>query len=252
MRIAPCILYAITLIMAPRGQAQPATLEVAARSMADFDYTEAARIYRILLAEDSTHYESLHGLTTADNFAGMDLMSQDKKSLAEAVVERSVVTAEMMARHHPDSASSHTSLAGAYGNLALFKGGKSAVRIGQAVESYCEHAIELDSVNVEAHTILGVFYREVAALNWIQRLVAKTLFGGIADGSLERSINFLDAAAGLDPELPFAAYERAVTLAKMDRNEEARQQYDVFLLLPPQNSQDVRNQDYARQWLAAH
>jgi tetratricopeptide (TPR) repeat protein len=98
--------------------------------------------------------------------------------------------------------------------------------------------------------VLGVFYREVARLSWIERLVAKTLFGGLPPASLVKSEEYLRKAVRADPESAFAAFELGQTLEALDRREEARDVYERLLGLEPRNSENLRDIEEARRWLA--
>ncbi len=47
--------------------------------------------------------------------------------------------------------------------------------LGKDVEDYAEKAIQLDPSFAPSYTLLGVFYREVASLNWLERMLAGSL-----------------------------------------------------------------------------
>ncbi len=215
-----------------------------------FHYADAAQMYRELLAADSTNFSLLTRLSESWNFRGLDLQSQTKKDSAEVAFERAVRYAEQTRRHHTDSAMTYVNLAAAYGDLALFRGGKAKVHIGREVKRFCEQALRIDSTNVVALTILGVFNRELSKLSWIQRLVAKTVYGGLPDGSIEMSVEFLEKALKVDSTALFPNYSLAVTYRRMKEEEAALAQLEKVLTLQPGNSEEARYRDNAAAWLA--
>ena len=154
-----------------------------------------------------------------------------------------------MREKFPDRPETYFHLSAAYGNLALFKGGKSKVKIGRDVEQYAKKAIELDSTYAPAYVALGLFYREVSDLNWVQRSFAKVLFGGVPKGSKEDAVAMLERAIALDPNFSLAHFELAITLEKMGRKEEAIPHLRKVIELPPATTQDVRNKEIARELL---
>lgn len=242
------ILATVFALAASVAGAQTDPLDRADSLSARFEYEEAIETYRSTGSE--TEFRTLSGLSHAENMLGMDLLAKGERDRAEAHFQRSIDAAERMAELYPDSASTHFNLAGAYGNLALVRGAKAKVRLGRDVERYAQRALEIDSTHSDALTVLGVFYREVAMLNWIERLAARTLFGGLPSGSLETSESYLRRAIEHDAASAWAMYELGQTLIEMDRPEEARGAFQRLAGLEPRDSQDVRNKAEASAWLA--
>lgn len=218
------------------------TRELAEERFLEFNYVEASSLYGELLAADSTDYDVLTRLTESWNLLGLDLQSEGKKESAEAGFEHAVKYAEQTRRHHPDRARTFVNLASAYGNTALFRGGRAKVRIGRQVEQFCEEALRFDSTNVIALTILGVFHRELSKLSWIERLVARTLYGGLPKGSIEESVEFLQKAIEVDSTALFPNYSLAVTYSRMKNADAALVQFEKVLRLHAGNSEEARYQ----------
>lgn len=230
--------------------AQTDTIARADSFSARFEYREAIRLYRSADAVQSLH--RLSGLSTAENMSGLDFLAKGEKDSAEIHFERAVEVAERMTRMYQDSAASYFNLAAANGDLALLKGGKTKVRLGRQVEHDALRAVEIDSSYSDALSVLGAFYREVAKLSWIERLVAKTLFGGLPSGSLEKSEHYLRRAVKVDPTSPFAVNELGQTLLEMGRKEDAREQFETLVTLEPRNSENARQIAEAASWLEQH
>lgn len=244
------ILIALLVLAAADTHAQSSMIDRADSLSARFEYRAAIAAYRNAEPDNEAH--RLAALTTAENMLGLDLLAEGHKDSAEVHFERAVETAEQMAEAFPDSAESYFSLAAAKGNLALLKGGKTKVRLGREVEQDALRAVEIDSTYSDALSVLGVFYREVAQLSWLERLVAKTLFGGLPSASLEKSERYLRRAVKADPDSPFAVYELGETLIKMDRPDEAKRLFEKLMTLEPRNSENARQIADARAWLEEH
>ncbi len=214
-----------------------------------FDNAGALAEYSRLAATHPDAFEVLIRLTQAHNDYAQDLLADGRKKEAEAHFEDAVAMAERMRDLYPERPEPYFFLAATSGNLALFKGGKQKVRIGRAVEAYARMAIELDSTYALPYLALGIFYREVASLSWIQRTFARVLFGGVPRGSREDAVRFLEKAIALDPTLGLAHYELALTYAAMDQPEKALPHLQQAATLKPYTSQDRRNQTHARKLL---
>jgi tetratricopeptide (TPR) repeat protein len=68
--------------------------------------------------------------------------------------------------------------------------------------------------------ILGIYYRELSSLSWIERTFANTFFGGVPQGSLEDSEQMLKKALAINPNIVVAVYQLSKTYREMNRNKE--------------------------------
>ncbi len=238
------------VLAATDARAQTSAIDRADSLSARFEYRAAIPLYRSVSTDDEVH--RLSELATAENMLGLDVLAEGDKDSAEVLFGQAVETSEHMVETYPDAAASYFNRAAAKGNLALLKGGKTKVRLGREVESDALRAVEIDSTYSDALSVLGTFYREVAKLNWIERLVAKTLFGGLPSGSLEKSERYLRRAIKSDPASPFANYELGETLIEMERTAEATKVFEKLQTLKPRNSENVRQIDEAASWLEQH
>ena len=60
---------------------------------------------------------------------------------------------------------------------------------------------ELDPENEMAYHVRGRWHYGVADLNWIERAVVKTVYGGLPDASFEQAARDLEKARDLNPEM---------------------------------------------------
>lgn len=219
------------------------------QAYAAFDNLRALGAYERALRLAPTDFTLLINLTRASNDLAQDLMTAGRKQQAEARFEQAVGYAEALKRHHPNRAETYFFLAATYGNLALFKGGKEKVQLGRDVETYCKRAIQLDPRYPLSYVALGIFYREVSDLNWVQRTFANALFGGVPSGTKQDAIRNFNRALELDPTLSVAHYEIAKTYEALGQRDRAVTHYRKVVELRPANTQDRRNQDWSRELL---
>jgi tetratricopeptide (TPR) repeat protein len=210
------------------------------RRYAALDNAGALRSYEQALEQAPDDFETLRRMVRTLNYHGNDLVAAGQSTEAAAVLDRGIVLGERLREHHPDEADSWFQLAVAYGNTALFRGGRDKVRIGRDVEAFSLRALAIDSTYALPHVALGIFYREVAQLNWVQRTLATALFGGLPDGSLELSEYHLRQAARLDPSRLISHFELGLTLDALGRRDEAAAQIALSMGLVPENTEERR------------
>ena len=199
-----------------------------------FDNKKALVEYQKAYDAASESYEALMKVTRAYNDVGEDLDSDE----SEAYFKKAVEYAELLQKKFPDSAEAYFYLAATYGNLALFKGGKEKVRLSRNVEKNAQKSIELDSEFAHPYVVLGIYYREVANLNWFLKTFAKTIFGGLPDGTNEDSEKMLLKAIELNPSI-YAHYELAKTYEVMGKVDKSVEHLKKVVELPIVDHQDL-------------
>lgn len=83
--------------------------------------------------------------------------------------------------------------------------------------------------------ILGIYYRELASLNWIERTFANTFFGNLPKGSYEDSERYFKKALSIDPNMIVAVFNLSKTYKLMGRRN------DELSLLKQVQEMQVRN-----------
>ena len=179
-------------------------------------------------------FDVLMRLTRSCNNVGEDIDSDDSKPY----FERAVAYAETMLEKYPDKAETHYFLSVSYGNLAMFTGGKTKVKLSRNVKEHAEKAIELDPDHAESHVVLGIYYREIANLNRFLKAFAKIFFGGLPGGSNEDAEQSFLKALELEPGYINAHFQLAKTYEKMKDKDKAIAQYEQVLELPIRDHQD--------------
>ncbi|MCG3118867.1 MAG: hypothetical protein ALAOOOJD_01152 [bacterium] len=213
---------------------------------ANFDNHAAYGEYSHAVALDSSNYEALWKLARAYIDVGMSLPRNEKPQRyfwAEKTARRCVFL-------YPDSAEGHFFLAVALGRYALFVGGKRKVQIAREVRIEAERTLHLNPKHYGAMHVLGRWHYELANLNFLERTVAKLIFGGLPPGaSYEKAAAYFEHAIALNPGAPVHRLDYGRTLIKLGRFTAARQQLEKCTALPQVFWDDDQHQREARQLL---
>lgn len=108
---------------------------------------------------------------------------------------------------------------------------KKSIQLSREVKQHADRAIELDSTLGAAYHVRGRWHREVADLNFMQRMVVKTVYGGLPEASLEQAVADFQTAIDLERRA-YHHLEIAKTYEKMGRTEAARDALQAALDAP--------------------
>ena len=183
-----------------------------------FQTQAALSEYKQALAISSTNFEVLSKTVAAYNNAGEDLDTPE----SEHYYRHATILSERLLTNYPNEAESHFLAAISYGNLALLKGGGEKVELSRFVQRHGVRAIELDNQFFKAYLVMGIYYREVATMDWFLKILANTLLGGIPDGSLEDSLEMLTKSLEMSPLSIKIHFELAQTYLKLNNKEKAK------------------------------
>jgi tetratricopeptide (TPR) repeat protein len=147
-------------------------------------------------------------------------------------------------------AAAHTWLAAALGNIAVFEGSETKVRLSREIKEELDAALRLDPSDDVAWSILGSFYRALGRISWIERQLANIFLGGIPSGGFEDAERALKTAIGLAPNVVRHHWELGLVYAELGREEEARAEFTAVVNLPPTLGSDQRKKKRAAEWLS--
>lgn len=216
---------------------------------AAFDNKQALDLYMEAFEQDTSFAVHLRLSRTHYDY-GLDLLAQSEESLARTHFEQSVEHANYLVDSHPDSAKSHFMLAATLGNIAQFESGQGKADIGRQVEEHSRQAISLDSTWAYPYVSLGIYFRELSRLSWLERTLARVFYGKVPDISENEVLDMLLHAAKIKPNFAFLHHELAMTYLLYEREDEAMEHLSILVSLAPETSQDVRNQENARRLMA--
>ena len=168
---------------------------------------------------DSTDYYLLLKLTRVCNDLGEYYYELRDEDSSEKVVYQGVYFAERFFSIYPDSAKVYAYLAWSYGNQALFEGGKEKIKLAHKIKDNATKAISMDSNDYLPYVILGIYNRQIGALNWFERFFANTFFGDVPEGSFEDSEKMMRKALELQPGIVIAAFHLSLTYKEMGDEE---------------------------------
>ena len=95
--------------------------------------------------------------------------------------------------------------------------------------------------------VLGIYYRETATLNVIEKTFATAFLGGLPKGSLNDSMRALLKAEELSPQSIYPHFELAETYEKLNKEDKAIEEYRKVLELPVSDHQDkIKKQESDR------
>ena len=80
-------------------------------------------------------------------------------------------------------------------------------------------------------------------LSWIEKLVARTVFGTDFEGTYEQSVEMLQKAITLDPANIYAYYELGRTFRSLEQNEDALKAYRTVLAMEAQSLREQKLQE---------
>lgn len=106
------------------------------------------------------------------------------------------------------------------GRLTLHTSGSTRIKYSRAVKRHTDRAIALDSTLAPAYHIRGRWCREVADLNFFKRTIAKAVYGGLPDATLDQAVRDLEQATALAPK-PYNHLELAKTYLEVGRDSAA-------------------------------
>lgn len=212
---------------------------------AKFDNKKALESYEKAYAVNPSSYEALMKVTRAYIDLGEDLDNKESEGLYLQAVDH----AELMIKNEPEKAEPYFYASAAYGKLALFRGGKEKVKLSGFVEKNAKKAIELDPQYESPVTTLGIYYREVANLNWFLKAFANTFFGGELKGTNEDSERLLLKAIELNPNRIYPRFALAKTYKIMRKKDKEIEQLEKVLELPIADHEDQKKKDKAKKRL---
>jgi tetratricopeptide (TPR) repeat protein len=144
----------------------------------------------------------------------------------------------------------HAWLAACIGNIAMFEGGKTKVRLCGEIKRELDSAIRLDSTNDVAYSILGSFYKALGDVSWFEKQLAAMFLGRLPDGGYEESDSSFRRAIVLAPNVIRNHYELGKVYMCQDRPAEALVEFRTVLSLPVSIGKDHIMKDSAQELAA--
>lgn len=145
---------------------------------------------------------------------------------------QALAVAEKALAADPENGWAHVAKAVAAGRVAKeTSSNKKSIQLSRDVKQHADRAIELDSTLGAAYHVRARWHREVSDLNFVQRMVVKTVYGGLPEASLEQAVADFRTAIELERRA-YHHLEIGKTYEKMGRTEAAREALQAALDAP--------------------
>lgn len=181
-----------------------------------FDLINASKNYEAAYKQNPEEYISLEKVTKIFNDLGEYYKEVTDKENAEIAFNKAIKYAEIFLSKFPDSANVYTLIAMSYGNLAQYKGGNEKIKLANKIKESAEKSIKLNPNDYLPYIILGIYNREIASLNWFERIFANTFFGQVPEGSLQSAEQLLLTALKLRPGIVTAMFHLSLVYQDME------------------------------------
>jgi tetratricopeptide (TPR) repeat protein len=166
---------------------------------------------------------------------------------AEAFARRSLDEAKQAVALAPQNPKAHLALAVAYGRLTDLVDNRTKVEYSRYVKAEADKALELDPTDDYTYHVLGRWNYAVATLNPFLKLIAKFVYGGMPDASLQEAVRDYKKAIDLNPQRVIHHHELARTYVALGQMDEARKEWETELTLKPEDNESVADQKEARE-----
>jgi tetratricopeptide (TPR) repeat protein len=143
-------------------------------------------------------------------------------------------------RVNPNNADANFVMALALGRLSLISSGKEKIIVVNEIKQYAEKAISLDPYHFKAYHLLGKWNYEVSNLNAFERALAKLLYGGLPEASLEKSIVYYEKSRSLNPDFVLNYLELARAYHRQGERKKAIEMLTRMMPLPNNMLDDTR------------
>ena len=223
----------LLLLLFPFSSQAAETLDEGDAYYASFNNELALAKYEYAYKIDSTSFQTLVRMTRIYNDMGRIHLHNDKS--AEVHYGKSLVYAESLVRRFPQSAIAHFWFALAKGSMIPYVAIKEKIEIGHALQRHAQESLRIDSTLSYPYILLAVFEREAGKLSWLERGIARIVFGEDISGSPQTAEIYLQKAIRLEPGNSAAFFELGWTYLAMDDRLRAKEAFDHVLKIKPQN-----------------
>lgn len=205
----------------------------------EFNNHSALENYLVAYKLSPDSYEVLFRLARTYNDLGEEFYEYRKSDSSEVMIKYALMYSGMLVKNFPDSSASYAFLAMSYGNQALFEGGKEKIKLAHKIEDNAKKSLQMNPHQYLSYIILGIYYRQIADLNWFERMFANTFFGNVPEGTFEESLDMLNKALKVEPNTIIASFQLSLTYKAMGDNEKETDLLKKLLTYQQKNFRDL-------------
>ena len=222
------------------------------RLYAQFKPKEAAEELLKIVRSDPQNFEALVKLSRAYIDIG-DMIADSAPDWKERRL-KDYRTAEDYARRavkvDPNSTWGHFYLGASLGHIAVVSPVARQVELAGEVREALEKSLALDPRNGFAYHAYGVWHRKISEIGNMSRMLASVFYGrSLPEGSMEKSVEYLNKAIALNPTVIISRLELANTYMAMEDFQAARAMLSSIRNLPVQFSDDAKHKQKAEELL---
>lgn len=241
-------LFFILMVLPLENPAQDvsAALKEAERQESEFRENEALSKYIEVLRMQPTN---LFALCKCSELCSRIGNRQSTKSKKIDYFKAAKTYAQAALRVNPNSSEANLVMALALGRLSLISSGKEKVMAANEIKQYAEKSIRLDPSNFKAYHLMGKWNYEVSNLNSFERSLARLLYGGLPQASLENSIACYEKSRALNPSFVLNYLELAKAYNRHGERKKAIELLNKMMSLPNNMFDDIRVKEEGKQLL---
>lgn len=248
-----CMLFGLLFVPGPICQAHgnsPGSLDSlwkrGLRLEQEFRDADALASYLAILEIRPDHYPALCKAARLNVRLGG---RAENPSQGKNWITRSALFALRAIRLKPHDPGGHVEYLVALGMLSdIATTPVEKLRYARLIKAEGDLVLQLDPACAPAHYILGKWHQGLSLLNWAERLVVNSLFGGMPRGaSYSQALHHFNRAITLAPDYILFYYGLSQAYVAQGRYDEARSTLHVALRLPSLEPDDeVRKQNCLR------
>ncbi len=197
---------------------------------------DALEKFKGALKSDPNNYEAAWHASLMCSRIGNRQADENKKKEYFVVAKQYAVKSLKL---NPADAESNFVMAVAMGRMALISGSKDKVAASRDIKNYADLAIKYNPNHAGAWHVLGKWNYEVANLNFAERAVANSLFGGLPEGAdVKTAIDCYNKAISLDSENVLFYLDLAKAYQNIELDPKANETLKKALTLKPKVKDD--------------
>jgi FimV-like protein len=172
---------------------------------------------------------------------------QDKRLKQYQIAEQ---YARKAVKADPNVTWGHFYVAASLGKIASVSPISKQIDLSKEIQTEVEKALAIDPENGFAYHVYGVWHRRLAEIGQMSRVAASVFLGrSIPQGSMEKSVEYLNKAVSLNPKVISHRLELAKTYIAMGNLQLARTSLKSAQELPVQFSDDAQHKAEAKKLL---
>lgn len=232
----------------PAQNASRDSLHLKADSLYEnYEETEALRAYENILEEEPENYKALWRASFLYSRIGN---RKDDNEQQQEYFNKAISLAEKALQEDSTDVHSNFAMSVAMGRKALIASTRERVAASRDIKKYVDRALAQDSTHAGSWHVLGRWHFKVANLNFVERLAANTLFGGIpGDASNDKAVRAIKRAVDLKDKYVLYHHDLAMVYDEMGEREKAIEACQMALKQETLTPDDPKLKEECRNWI---